>query len=115
MKGYANGAIHSFLISYEMVRLAKEGNPADRAYGHFQKAVALSGGQDASPYVSFATAVCVSEERRSEYVQSLNTALGIDPYGNPELTLSNFLMQEYAQWLLEHIDDYFLPPLDTIN
>lgn len=114
-EGYANGAVHSFMISYEMVRLAEEGDPVDRATGHFHKAVALSRGQDASPYVSYATSVCVTADRRDEFVHSLNTALSIDPYKNPELTLSNVLMQDYAQWLLEHIDDYFLPPLDTIN
>jgi predicted anti-sigma-YlaC factor YlaD len=113
--GYNNGAVHSLMISYEMVRLAEEGEPADRARGHFRKAVALSRGQDAGPYVSFATAVCVPAEHRDEYIQYLNTALSIDPYANPELTLSNCLMQEYAQWLLEHIDNYFLPPLEIIN
>ncbi|MCZ6674555.1 MAG: TRAP transporter TatT component family protein [Verrucomicrobia bacterium] len=114
-EGYDNGAIHSLLISYEMVRLAKEGEPEDRAYNHFQKAVDLSDGLDAGAYVSYATSVCVPTERREEFIQSLNTALRIDPYIKPELTLSNLLMQEYAQWLLDHVDDYFLPPLDPIN
>ncbi|MCZ6675206.1 MAG: TRAP transporter TatT component family protein [Verrucomicrobia bacterium] len=114
-EAYENGAIHSLLISLEMVRLAREGNPEDRAYKHFQDAVELSGGQDAGPYVSYATAVCVPTERRDEFIQYLNTALSIDPYEKPELTLTNFLMQEYAQWLLDHEDNFFLPPLELIN
>ena len=114
-ENFENGAIHSLLISYEMVRLAKEGNPEDRAYDHFKKAVALSGGFDAAPYISYATSVCVPTERREEFIQVLNTALGIDPKGIPELTLSNVLMQEYGQWLLDHVDDYFLPPLDPLS
>ena len=114
-ESYENGAIHSLLISYEMVRLTKEGRPEDRAFRHFQEAVALSGGLDAAPYVSYATSVCVPTEKREEFIQVLNTALNIDPHGNPELTLSNILMQEYSQWLLDHVDDYFLPPLDPVS
>ena len=114
-ENFENGAIHSLLISYEMVRLAKEGNPEDRAHDHFRKAVALSGGLDAAPYISYATSVCVPTERREEFIQVLNTALGIDPQAKPELTLSNILMQEYGQWLLDHVDDYFLPPLDPLS
>lgn len=114
-ESFENGAIHSLLISYEMIRLAKEGNPEDRAYDHFQKAVALSGGFDVAPYISYATSVCVPTERREEFIQVLNTALGIDPQVKPEITLSNILMQEYGQWLLDHVDDFFLPPLDPLS
>ena len=112
---YSNGAIHSMLISYEMVRLAKEGDPAERAFQHFKKAVSLSGGRDAGPYLAYATSVCVPIELRDEYIHSLNAALRVDPYENSELTLSNLIMQEHAQWLLDHVDDYFLPPLESIN
>ena len=114
-ENYDNGAIHSLLINYEMVRFGKEGNPEDRARDHFLKAVSLSGGLDAAPYISYATAVCVPLERREEFIRILNTALAIDPRANPEITLSNVLMQEYGLWLLDHVDDYFLPPLDPLS
>ena len=114
-ENFENGAIHSLLISFEMMRLGKEGSPEDRAYRHFRKAVALSGGLDAAPYISYATSVCVPLERREEFIQVLYAALGINPHAKPEITLSNILMQEYGQWLLDHVDDYFLPPLDPLS
>ena len=114
-ESYHRGAIHGLLISYEMVRLAKEGEPADRARQHYQRAIALSRGEDAAPYLSYATSVCVPEEDRAAFVDALNTAIRIDPYQNPELTLSNMIFQKHSQWLLDHTDDYFLPPLDNIN
>lgn len=112
---YSRGAIHGLLISYEMVRLTKEGEPSDRAREHFRKAVFLADGEDAAPYLSYATSVCVPQEDRAAFVDSLNAALRVDPYKNPELTLSNLIFQEHSQWLLDHVDDYFLPPLEHIN
>ena len=43
-EAYDHGAIHSFLISYEMGRPDGTGDPAARAQKHFERAVALSGG-----------------------------------------------------------------------
>ncbi|MCB1123114.1 MAG: TRAP transporter TatT component family protein, partial [Verrucomicrobiae bacterium] len=69
----------------------------------------------AGPYLSYATSVCIPQEDREGFIQSLNAALRIDPYANPDLTLSNMIMQRHSQWLLDRVDDYFLPPLDAIN
>ena len=40
---YADGAIHSFLITYEMSRQGASGDAAERARRHFDRAVELSG------------------------------------------------------------------------
>src|SRR5687768_3264698 len=46
---FDHGAIHSFLIAYEMSRPAGAGDPIDRARTHFQRALALSNQQQAAP------------------------------------------------------------------
>ena len=51
---YDSGAIHSFLVTFEMIRQGAEGEPADRSRKHFERAVELSGGQQT---VSIASAI----------------------------------------------------------
>src|SRR5262249_15135180 len=61
---YDFGAIHGFLIKYEMARQGAAGDPAARARQHFDREVALTNRQLASPYVSFAESVCVPNANR---------------------------------------------------
>src|ERR1051326_1190267 len=58
---FGDGAIHSFLISYEMSRPGGTGEPAARSKQHFERAMELSQGQLAGPLVSFAEAVSVQK------------------------------------------------------
>src|SRR5438093_1247327 len=48
-ESFDRGAIHSFLVSYEMSRPGAEGKPEERARRHFERAMELSGGQMAGP------------------------------------------------------------------
>ena len=59
---FGNGAIHSFLISYEMSRPGGTGEPVARSKHHFDRAMELSQGQMAGPLVSFAEAVSVQQQ-----------------------------------------------------
>src|SRR3989441_5287180 len=102
------GAIHSFLISYEMSRQgAADANEA-RARKHFERAVELSGGQLAGPVVSLAEAVCVQKQNAKEFKGLLECALGINPDARPEWRLVNLIMQRRAKWLLGRTDELFL-------
>ena len=105
------GAIHSFFISYELVRQSGPGSGTDRARSHFEKAVALSSGKSASPYVSYAESVCVQEENRAGFEKALNAALQVDVNAIPGNRLVNTVMQRRARWLLNRIDKLFLPPV----
>jgi predicted anti-sigma-YlaC factor YlaD len=96
-----HGAIESFLISWEA-------NDPAKARAHFERAVALSRGQLASPYVALAEEQCVPAQDRAEFRSLLEAALRIDANAHPEWRLQNVLAQRRAAWLLEHIDDYFL-------
>jgi predicted anti-sigma-YlaC factor YlaD len=111
---FSAGAIHSFLITYEMSRQGATGDPAVRSRLHFDRAVAISNGQAASPYVSYAEAVSLSKQNRPEFESMLRQALAIDPNGKPEWRLENLIMQERARWLLSRASDLFLgAPVDT--
>lgn len=109
------GAIHAFLITYSMSRAGPD--PAGRATGHFDRAVALSGGLQAAPFVAFAEAVCIQQQDRARFTQLLEQALAIDPDARPEWRLANLVLQQRARWLLGRIDELFLPeaPPESAN
>lgn len=109
---FDNGAIHGFLISYEPARQGGTGDPNERAREHFDRAVELTDGQSASPYVSYAEAVSVMTQNRAEFDSLLQHALAIDPDHRPEWRLANLIMQRRARWLLSREDDLFLDPID---
>jgi predicted anti-sigma-YlaC factor YlaD len=108
-EGYDSGAIHSFLISYEMSRQRAEGKPEDRARRHFARAMELGGGQLAGPLVALAEAVSVKNQNVVEFKDLLNRTLAIDPNAKPEWRLVNSVLQRRARWLLSRTDELFLP------
>ena len=110
-EGFERGALHAAFITLESVGEAMGGS-YERARDHFTRAVELSEGNDAGPYVSLATGVAIAEENREEFRDLLETATAIDVDEAPENRLLNTIAQRQARVLLEHIDDLFFPPLD---
>lgn len=110
-ESYGQGAIESLMITYETVRQGAEGDPYERANERFERAVELSHGKLAAPYVSLAEAVSIPTENRKQFLQLLDEALAIDPDAAPESRLANLIMQKRARWLKSRVDNYFLPPL----
>jgi predicted anti-sigma-YlaC factor YlaD len=102
------GAIHGFLINYEMARQGARGDPAVRARAHFDREVALTNGQLASPFVSLAEAVSVPADNRAEFESLLQRALAVNPDVRPEWRLQNLIEQKRARWLLSRKDDLFV-------
>ena len=109
---YDRGSIHAALIALEALPPNLGGSP-ERAREHFERAVELSDGLDAAPYVTFAAAVSVPAENRAEFQQLLEQALAIDPDEDTSLRLLNLVNQKRAQALLAHIDDLFFDPVET--
>ena len=106
---FERGAIHTFLINYEMARPGvKPAEQAARARQHFDRAVELSGGKLAAPYVAYAEAVCVQQQQRAEFMKVLQQALAIDAYATPEARLANLVAQRRARWLLGRVDELFV-------
>lgn len=107
-EAFDQGAIHSFLISYEPARQGAAGDPLDRARKHFERAMQLSGGFQAGPLVSLAESVAIAKQDRKEFQSLLERALAIDVNIRPQYRLANLVMQRRARWLLSRIDDLFL-------
>jgi predicted anti-sigma-YlaC factor YlaD len=109
-EAFDQGAIHSFLITYETVRQGAPGDPYERARKHFDRAMELSGGFQAGPLVSLAESVSIAKQNRTEFQSLLERALAIDVNAKPEYRLVNLVMQRRARWLLSQIDDKILDP-----
>ena len=107
-ESYDYGAIHSFLITYEMNRSKDAELPEIRSRRHYKRAVELSDGLQAGPHVALAEAVSIPNQNRAEFRILLNKALAIDTDLRPEWRLSNLIYQRRAQWLLDRIERYFL-------
>jgi len=105
---YDKGAIEDFLITYEGGKPAMMGGSAKNARKHFDRALVLNKGLDATTYVNYAEAVDEKQQNKEEFEEMLNKALAIDP--NKELAnrLVNLLMQDRARWLLANEDKLFL-------
>jgi len=104
---YGDGAVQEAMISLESLPEAMGGSP-ERARSFFGRAVELSGGDSASPYVSLASGVVISEQNRAEFIELLEKALAVDVDKVPERRLANVLAQRRAKLLLERIDEYFI-------
>jgi predicted anti-sigma-YlaC factor YlaD len=107
-EGFGQGTIHDFFIAFEGGRPAAAGGSAERARRHLERAVALSGGKRAAPYVSFAESVSVGAQDRAGFEEMLEKALAVDPDAVPELRLANTVSQRRASWLLARADELFL-------
>lgn len=106
---YDFGAIHAFLITYSLAGLESIDEQSTTARRHLSRAVELSGGKLAGPYVSFAESVCVRVANRQEFTELLEQALAIDADDKREWRLANLVMQKRARWLLARRDELFLP------
>ncbi|MEE8138164.1 MAG: TRAP transporter TatT component family protein, partial [Thermoanaerobaculia bacterium] len=99
-EAYDRGAVHGAMIVVEALPEAMGGSP-ERARHHFQRAVELSGGLDAGPYVILAESVSVAAQDWREFESLLEQALAIDPDGEPGLRLANTIAQRRARRLLD--------------
>jgi len=104
-EGWDRGALHGLFISLEPA-LGPGG--AERSQAHFDRAIALSGGLRAAPFVALATAVTVDAQDRPRFEALLGQALAVDVARSQEDRLANEYAREQARFLLAHADDLFL-------
>jgi predicted anti-sigma-YlaC factor YlaD len=107
-ESFSNGSIHGFLITYELARVGAGEDRFDRSRKHFDRAVELTGGGLASPFVSYAENVAVAKQDLDLFRSNLQRALAIDPNARPEWRLENLVFQRRAEWLLSRTDELFL-------
>ena len=101
------GAIHDFFISYEAGR-ASVGGSIEKARGHFDRALQISKGRRAFPYVSFAESASVVRQDKPEFKALLEQALAVDVSKPSDYRLANVLAQKRARWLLSRTDELFV-------
>ena len=112
-ESWNRGAIHSFMVTWEMVRPDSDEGREQRARRHLLRAVELSRGHESGPWVTWAEAVCLPQGDRSCLENSLNEALKVDPDAYPPSRLANVISQRRAAWLIANADRWILPPLDN--
>jgi hypothetical protein len=83
------------------------GGSTARARGHFDRAVALTGGQSAFAYVTLATSVAAPARDRADYEKVLKQALAVDVSKRPAVRLANLIAQRRAKFLLANADRMF--------
>jgi predicted anti-sigma-YlaC factor YlaD len=104
---YEEGAIHGFLITYEMSRLNPKPDRFAIAKKHFDRNLELAHGHQAGPYVTYAENVLVAQKNKAEFENMLRQAIRIDPNRWPEHRQLNLLMQRRARWLLSRSNQLF--------
>ncbi|MBN2161159.1 MAG: TRAP transporter TatT component family protein [Spirochaetes bacterium] len=107
-EAFDGGAIHDFFVTYYGALPAAMGGSEEKARSHFARAVELSRGLKASPYVSLASTVSVKNQNIREFRDLLNRALAIDVSARTGNRLANIIAQRKARWLLDHASDRFL-------
>jgi predicted anti-sigma-YlaC factor YlaD len=107
---FDEGAIHGFLITYEMSRLNPKPDRVAIAKGHFDRNIALANGHQAAPFVTYAENVLVFQKDKAGFEQMLQQAIKIDPNTWPEHRQLNLFMQRRARWLLTRTDKLFPSP-----
>lgn len=103
-ESWGDGALHEFAINLAAV----DREDAASLERHYQRALALSAGQRASVYVSYAEAVARPSQDRPGFVDLLDRALAVDVDANPADRLANVIAQDQARWLKANLDEMFL-------
>ncbi len=105
---YGGGSLHEIFISFYGSAPADLGGSEEKARQNFLRAVEISKGTRAGPYVALASTVSVKDQKLSEFRELLTAALAIDANREPSGRLENIINQRKARWLLDHADDFFL-------
>jgi len=106
--GWNGGSIHEVMITLEAARPDGGEESLRVARMHFDRAIELSRGEKAGPYVSLAEAVSIKEQNVEEFQDLLANALAVDPNAALDHRLTNVLAQNRARWLLDHTEDFFI-------
>lgn len=105
---YGHGAVHEIFISYYGSAPSDLGGSEGKARAEFARAVELSRGHTAGPYVALASSVSVKDQNLAEFRELLTTALAVDVNAVVSDRLVNAINQQRARWMLDHTDRFFI-------
>lgn len=114
-ESFDQGALHTFMISYQGGRSPIQGGGAAKARLHFARAEELAGDTNVSPLVSLAESVSISEQNRLEFETLLNQALDFKVDTHLPTRLANLVAQRRARLLLSRTDSFFLEDFSDVN
>jgi predicted anti-sigma-YlaC factor YlaD len=106
-EGWALGSIHDFFISWESAR-SSIGGSLERARAHLDRAIALSHGRRAFPYLAYAESASVAKQDKAEFRELLDKALAVDVSRKDDQRLANLLAQKRARFQLGRVDELFV-------
>jgi hypothetical protein len=112
---FQNGALDEFYILFHSSVPSHMGGDRSRVDYHFNRALELTAGLSATPYVAYAQVISrrtpLEEADYEEFKAMLEKALAIDVNVDPSLRLINILAQRRARNMLDHAyrDFSFLP------
>ncbi len=108
-EGFDHGALHTLMITFVTAKPgAAPAASAAEARRHFERAVALSEGRAAGPYVALAEGVAVPVQDRKAFASLIEKALAVDPDAWPDWRLMNLVTQRRARWLAGRADALFI-------
>ena len=107
---FNNGALDDFFVLFYGALPPPLGGDRDKAKAHFRLALEKTGGNAASPYVSYAEVIAIPEQDYAAFKDYLGKALAVDfrKMKDSEEKLANKIAQRRARFLLKHADDYFI-------
>ena len=105
---YDGGAIHEFFIAYYASVPEGMGGDRKKARYHFARALEISDGGKAGPYVELALGVSLPQQELDEFIELMQLALEIDVEQHPQHLLINTIKQQQARWYLDNIERFFL-------
>ncbi|MBS0374842.1 MAG: hypothetical protein JSR73_09675 [Proteobacteria bacterium] len=106
-EGYESGALHLLAISLVMSEARPEAARVAEARAHFDRALALSGGAQVAPYVTYAEAVAAATANRADFDAMLERALAVDLAARPNARLANELFLRRARALKARRAEFF--------
>ncbi len=101
-----NGSVYTFMGILLTLRPPALGGEPERARGYFEKAIAVSDGNDLGAKVEFARSYAKLLYERELHDRLLTEVVNADPYQDG-FVLTNVMAQEEAAALLADADDYF--------
>ena len=104
---YDAGALELLNASLSMTEPVPEPLRIARARQHLERALALSHGRLAAPYVVFAESVSLPTGNRAEFDRLITAALSVDPDALSEHRLANAAFRRRAYWLRARSDELF--------
>ncbi|MGQ9635308.1 MAG: TRAP transporter TatT component family protein [Bryobacteraceae bacterium] len=108
-ESWQEGTLHEFAVVFAGARPGQPDYP--RVEKHYRRALELSQGKRAGLFVSYAEASAIPRQDRQAFESLLKQALAVDPDAYEAGRLQNIAARERAAWLLEHADEFILPPL----